>query len=58
MLPSKAVGFARKIAIIILSRSALDRSPTRHATPRSVAFAPTLTCVVLRTVRTLLVESG
>src|ERR1700678_1326179 len=43
MLPSKAFGLARKIAIIILLRSASEREPTRQATPRSVAFAPTLT---------------
>src|SRR5580698_3155293 len=45
-LPSKAFGFMRKIAIIILCRSASEREPTRQATPRSVAFAPTL--MVLR----------
>src|SRR5271154_6621390 len=49
ILPSKALGFARKIAIIILCRSDSDRSPTRQATPRSVALAPTLMWVVLRT---------
>ena len=42
ILPSKALGLARKIAIIILCRSESDRSPTRQAMPRSVAFAPTL----------------
>ena len=47
MLPSNAFAFARKIAIIILFRSASDREPPRQATPRSVAFAPTLT--LLRT---------
>ena len=43
MLPSKAFGFARKMAIIILFKAASEREPTRQATPRSVAFAPTLT---------------
>src|ERR1700722_13263750 len=55
ILPSKAAGFARKIASIILCRSDSDRSPMRHAMPRSVAFAPTLIWVVLRTVRSVLV---
>src|SRR5271168_918973 len=54
MLPSKAFGFARKIAIIILFKAASEREPTRQATPRSVAFAPTLT--VLRAAGSTAVE--
>src|ERR1700722_13878243 len=56
ILPSKALGFARKMAIIILCRSDSDRKPTRHAMPRSVAFAPTLIWVVLRIACSVLVE--
>ena len=48
MLPSNAVGFSRKMASLSRFKSDSDLAPTRQATPRKVAFAPTLMWEVLR----------